>query len=503
MGLTIIEGDNTILEITNESPVINITQSNSPGLTVAAPSDSKVIEVMAGLKGDKGEDGDGSGGPGNDGADGREVELRATGTHIQWRYEGESWTDLIALSQLEGADGDNGRGISNVARTSGDGSAGTTDTYTITYSDASTSTFSVYNGSNGFNADSFTGEDIDLDSEGTETVAQAFGAVSSSISTLEDDVSDINNKFPIEGTTGHVVVVDDADGGLADSGVALNDIALVSGIPDVSGKLNIKGNGTKVLVSGTDSVVQYDIEDDGTPTAGWPNRVTFRYKPPGGTVKPVQWVNEYGELRVVPAKNNTVGLRVFVANDQTDFAARNNTVPVVEVASDRNDRTKVVHIFGDGKVDVAGEVVAPTFTGNLRSVRGDDISIPAWRTDFTGEGFNAEDSNTAEHWVNGVMYGYTNEWGAVRGTAPFADALVRCIRKNGDTVGGGNQPAIHIDDRRTGAISPHIYARTWNGNLWRNGVVMADTYVTTYVDPEEDPNYSLLPEGTVIKVREA
>lgn len=48
-----------------------------------------------------------------------------------------------------GADGDDGRGIVSVVRTSGTGAAGTTDTYTITYTDATTSTFQVYNGANG------------------------------------------------------------------------------------------------------------------------------------------------------------------------------------------------------------------------------------------------------------------------------------------------------------------------------------------------------------------
>lgn len=40
------------------------------------------------------------------GVDGREIELRVTATHIQQRYVGEtSWTDLIALSALQGDDG--------------------------------------------------------------------------------------------------------------------------------------------------------------------------------------------------------------------------------------------------------------------------------------------------------------------------------------------------------------------------------------------------------------
>ncbi len=48
-----------------------------------------------------------------------------------------------------GTQGANGRGISSIIRTSGTGAAGTTDTYTITYTDATTSTFTILNGSVG------------------------------------------------------------------------------------------------------------------------------------------------------------------------------------------------------------------------------------------------------------------------------------------------------------------------------------------------------------------
>lgn len=48
-----------------------------------------------------------------------------------------------------GADGGKGVGIASIARTSGTGAAGTTDTYTITLTDGSTSTFTVYNGRDG------------------------------------------------------------------------------------------------------------------------------------------------------------------------------------------------------------------------------------------------------------------------------------------------------------------------------------------------------------------
>ena len=49
----------------------------------------------------------------------------------------------------KGSTGDRGVSISTIERTAGTGAAGTTDTYTITLSDGSTSTFAVYNGRDG------------------------------------------------------------------------------------------------------------------------------------------------------------------------------------------------------------------------------------------------------------------------------------------------------------------------------------------------------------------
>lgn len=48
-----------------------------------------------------------------------------------------------------GTTGATGVGIASIARTEGDGSAGTTDTYTITLTNGNTDTFTVYNGANG------------------------------------------------------------------------------------------------------------------------------------------------------------------------------------------------------------------------------------------------------------------------------------------------------------------------------------------------------------------
>lgn len=57
--------------------------------------------------------------------------------------------DYFEQNPGAGGTGADGRGIVSIIRTDGDGSAGTIDTYTITYTDLTTSTFTVYNGKDG------------------------------------------------------------------------------------------------------------------------------------------------------------------------------------------------------------------------------------------------------------------------------------------------------------------------------------------------------------------
>ena len=56
---------------------------------------------------------------------------------------------VTAYESLPIQSGTTGNGIESIVRTSGDGSAGTTDTYTITYTDTTTDTFTVVNGADG------------------------------------------------------------------------------------------------------------------------------------------------------------------------------------------------------------------------------------------------------------------------------------------------------------------------------------------------------------------
>jgi hypothetical protein len=64
---------------------------------------------------------------GADGADGKEVELQKTATYIQWRYVGESWVNLVALTDITGAQGDKGD-TGDTGVTGDTGAAGTNGT---------------------------------------------------------------------------------------------------------------------------------------------------------------------------------------------------------------------------------------------------------------------------------------------------------------------------------------------------------------------------------------
>jgi hypothetical protein len=89
----------------------------------------------------------------------------ASDTLDGWVYDGATWINIGPLQGptgtqgIQGPKGDIGNSISSVTRTSGDGSAGTVDTYTITYTDGGNSTFDVTNGNDGDTINSITRTD--------------------------------------------------------------------------------------------------------------------------------------------------------------------------------------------------------------------------------------------------------------------------------------------------------------------------------------------------------
>ena len=75
-------------------------------------------------------------------------------------------------------DGADGRGIKSIARTSGNGAAGTTDTYTITYTDGTKSTYQVRNGKDGADGKiPVKGEDYFTEADKSEMVSAVISAL--------------------------------------------------------------------------------------------------------------------------------------------------------------------------------------------------------------------------------------------------------------------------------------------------------------------------------------
>jgi hypothetical protein len=92
------------------------------------------------------------------------------------------------------------------------------------------------------------------------------------------------------------------------------------------------------------------ITNDGTATTGWINRLVYKYLGViGGVARKTFYLNEYGELRVAPAKSTTTAARFYVKDDPTNPPeARDATVPVVELMDDPVNRNSLRGWLGDG-----------------------------------------------------------------------------------------------------------------------------------------------------------
>ena len=107
--------------------------------------------------------------------------------------EGTDWT----LMTEDGTDGTDGRGIVNIQRTGTDPSNPLKDIYTITYTDGTTSTFTVTNGSGGgTTADTMLKSVYDKDDDGIVDKADAANTA-----TNATDATNAKNLKKSDGTT--------------------------------------------------------------------------------------------------------------------------------------------------------------------------------------------------------------------------------------------------------------------------------------------------------------
>lgn len=183
---------------------ITVIDSGSASIEVASAQE-KIIEVVvagpAGPQGDRGEQGlqgpqgltgpqgpQGVAGPqgpeGPQGAKGDTGDVGPQGIQGPQGPQGLKGDTgntgpqgIQGVQGVQGVPGDDGRGILTVARTSGTGSPGTADTYTITYTDATTSAFNVYNGADGVGSGDMLASLYDTDSDGKVNSAAAADSV--------------------------------------------------------------------------------------------------------------------------------------------------------------------------------------------------------------------------------------------------------------------------------------------------------------------------------------
>ena len=112
-------------------------------------------------------------------------------------------------------------------------------------------------------------------------------------------------------------------------------------------------------------IEEFTVTDDDTATSGWVNRFVgwFRHRVAGAPVadnlrRMVIWFNEYMELRLAPAKHNTVALRLFVRDTgTTQTNARDQDVPIFELMDDRGIRTPILGLYPNGHFRIAEDMI--------------------------------------------------------------------------------------------------------------------------------------------------
>lgn len=109
-------------------------------------------------------------------------------------------------------------------------------------------------------------------------------------------------------------------------------------------------------IGASEQLVNWTIVDDGSSTAGWPNRLSVWFNPVTGTTMETFALNEYGEARHQPGKPNTVASRWFSGATAGAYTARDKSVPLLEVMDDRATRTHKAGIYPDGDADFAKDV---------------------------------------------------------------------------------------------------------------------------------------------------
>ena len=290
-------------------------------------------------------------------------------------------TAAKASGEFDGADG---RGIKSIARTNGNGSAGTTDTYTITYSDNTTSTFSVYNGKNGTNGkDGINGMSATHSWNGTTlTVTSASGTSSANLK-----------------------------GEKGDSGVYVG-----SNTPPAGTKVQVNPNGESIEILTKDDLNNYLLKNQGVANVGKilvvgaDGNLTLTDMPEGGASGDVIGMidtnntiiltgaltdgtysvkYEMGDGRTINIGNMVLDSNVYysITKNLTNCSISNNTTQAIKgnsysatiTANSGYELKSVTVTMGGSAVSVSGGVInIANVTGNIAITAVAEVTKPIY-----------------------------------------------------------------------------------------------------------------------------
>ena len=177
-------------------------------------------------------------------------------------------------------------------------------------------------------------------------------------------------------------------------------------------------------------IFRAEIVNDGSPTAGWANRLEIYYSPNPGIRHRTHWNNEYGEGRYTAAKDNTVPFRIYL---QESAGPLTHTANAFEITDNPNDRVEIFTVDSDGRASGYTEAYPFSVSGVL--------TVQAGTHRIYTEGTYVIESIRASV-----------------GTAPTGAAILVDVNKNGTTIftTPANRPTIAIGTNTDTANNPDI-----------------------------------------------
>lgn len=263
---------------------------------------------------------------------------------------------------------------------------GNANGFTVTYNDAAGTLTLAYDDSAARDRANHTGTQASSTiSDLTERIQDVVGAAivaGTGITATYDDAAGTITLTSTGGGGGGL----DAEGVRDAIGAALVGTGLVTIVPNDAGDtiaIGLSADPLRRIENLNSSLATatyggWTITNDGSPTAGWPDRFRVNYdNGSGATVVQTFTLNEYGEVRCQPAKANTVAFRVFGGLNPTLYAARDKDVALIEIMDDRTTRTTKFAAFPDGDVYVGKNLdIKGVVTQNGVAV-GMCITLPA------------------------------------------------------------------------------------------------------------------------------